>query len=124
MSRTQIPLLLILMVISSQLFGADRPPLVLPLWPDLQGFAWPGRPWKIEALTRRSRIAPHQGVYAPELTISWPEGKVANAPAAVICPGGGYAKVVPIDKEGHAIAKWLNVHGHRRGRTEVPPARA
>ena len=100
---------LVLMTISSQFFGAERRPLVLPLWPDLK--VPPGR----EAVEDRSHDPQKpdracQGVYAPELTISWPEGKVDSAPAAVICPGGGYAKVV-IDKEGHAIAEWLNSLG-------------
>lgn len=37
-----------------------------------------------------------------------PDGK--PAPAAIICPGGGYRYVV-VDKEGAEIAKWLNAAG-------------
>lgn len=86
-----------------------REPLSTPLWPDLKVSATP------EAITDRSKD-PNQkdraieGVTVPELTISWPEKADPSAPAAVICPGGGYRKVV-IDKEGHAIAKWLNQMG-------------
>jgi dienelactone hydrolase len=36
------------------------------------------------------------------------EGKAA--PAVIVCPGGGYRYVV-VDKEGSAIAKWLNAAG-------------
>jgi acetyl esterase/lipase len=33
-----------------------------------------------------------------------------NGAAAVICPGGGYAKLM-MEPEGHGIARWLNEHG-------------
>lgn len=32
------------------------------------------------------------------------------APAVIVCPGGGYSYVV-VDKEGYAIAAWLNENG-------------
>ncbi|HEU6447588.1 MAG TPA: alpha/beta hydrolase [Verrucomicrobiae bacterium] len=33
-----------------------------------------------------------------------------NAPAMIVCPGGGYSYVV-VDKEGSEIAAWLNTNG-------------
>ncbi len=86
-----------------------REPLVLPLWPDLKGNA------ATEVVTDRSKNPRIQDraiekITFPELTITWPEKSGDSAPAAVICPGGGYRKVV-IDKEGHAIAQWLNSMG-------------
>ena len=33
-----------------------------------------------------------------------------NGTAAVICPGGGYIRLVT-EPEGHGIAAWLNRHG-------------
>ena len=67
----------------------------------------------------------------PEKINLWPEGKAplgegqfggenatitvyhpasANGAAIVICPGGGYSRVVD-EPEGHDIAKWLNQYG-------------
>lgn len=52
----------------------------------------------------------------------------ANGAAMVICPGGGYQRLV-VDAEGHGIARWLGEHGiagivleYRmpRGRSLVP----
>ena len=87
----------------------SREPLVLPLWPDLKGDT------TTEIVTDRSKDPQKldrgiEKVTFPELTITWPENGGGSAPAAVICPGGGYGKVV-IDKEGHSIAQWLNRMG-------------
>jgi len=47
-------------------------------------------------------------VVRPTLTLYLPERDIRGPrPCVLICPGGGYEKVV-IDKEGHAIARWLN----------------
>src|SRR5262245_25495863 len=60
------------------------------------------------------------------LTVYRPEKP--NGTAIVICPGGGYSRVV-VEPEGHGIAAWLNRHGvtgavleYRlpAGRTRVP----
>lgn len=42
------------------------------------------------------------------ITIHRPEKP--NGAAVVICPGGGYSRLVK-EAEGHGIAKWLNGHG-------------
>jgi acetyl esterase/lipase len=46
---------------------------------------------------------------AATITVYPAPGK-ANAPAVVICPGGGYAGLMT-GPEGHQIAQWLNRHG-------------
>lgn len=94
----------ILMSAISALSAAERPPLVLPLWPDLA-------PAGEESVEDRSSDPLHpdrslRNVTFPELTVTWPRDAAGNAPAVVICPGGGYEKV-NIDK-GHDTAKWLN----------------
>lgn len=101
--------LAIVVLLSSHLVAAERAPLVLPLWPDLKV---PADQETVEDRSHdpRKPDRAYKGVFAPEITISWPVGETAHAPAAVICPGGGYGKVV-IDKEGHAIAQWLNGMG-------------
>ncbi len=46
----------------------------------------------------------------PTITAYVPEIAKANGCAVVICPGGGYAKLV-MDHEGSDIARWLNTNG-------------
>ena len=49
-------------------------------------------------------------VYQPDLTIFLPEGANAKTPAVIICPGGGFRRLV-MEKEGDKIARWLNKFG-------------
>jgi acetyl esterase/lipase len=49
-------------------------------------------------------------VYQPDLTIFLPDGANVNTPAVIICPGGGYRRIV-MEKEGYKIARWLNQNG-------------
>jgi acetyl esterase/lipase len=44
------------------------------------------------------------------LTLFLVPKEIANGTAVVICPGGGYSKVV-MNKEGYKVAKWLNSLG-------------
>jgi arylsulfatase len=44
------------------------------------------------------------------ITVYRPAAEHANGAAAVICPGGGYGRLVT-GAEGHGIARWLNQHG-------------
>lgn len=81
-----------------------------PVWP---GGGMPGKgardqeanrsPERLDAL----RIT---NVSTPTLTLFPAPDRGAPAPAAIICPGGGYSYVV-IDKEGSEIAAWLNSLG-------------
>jgi acetyl esterase/lipase len=49
-------------------------------------------------------------VRQPELTVYLPPREKRTGKGIVVCPGGGYERVV-IDKEGHEIARWLNSVG-------------
>jgi acetyl esterase/lipase len=49
-------------------------------------------------------------VSSPTITVYPAPGQGAPAPAAIICPGGGYGKLA-INKEGSEIAAWLNSLG-------------
>jgi acetyl esterase/lipase len=44
------------------------------------------------------------------ITIHRPAAAKANGAAVLICPGGGYQRLV-VEAEGHGIAQWLNEHG-------------
>lgn len=46
----------------------------------------------------------------PSLTVYLPQPDKASGAAVVICPGGGYGHLA-VDKEGAAIAEWLNSLG-------------
>jgi len=46
----------------------------------------------------------------PTLTVYLPENSQSGMTAVVICPGGAYSHLA-IDKEGHAVARWLNSIG-------------
>ena len=69
-------------------------PLKVPLWPDGRAPVAEGKVEEAEAF----------------LVVHRPANPDPKAPAAVICPGGGYGGLV-MGAEGHGIAKWLNAHG-------------
>lgn len=82
----------------------------IDVWPDLApgeskrhtGTAQPPRPNEQPPVTRVVDIS------RPTFTVHLAEKP--NGTAAVVLPGGGFAKVVP-DKEGTEAAQWLNRHG-------------
>lgn len=51
-----------------------------------------------------------RNVHIPQMYVHRPKPDNTNGTAIVICPGGGYGRVV-IDKEGHDIARWLTQLG-------------
>ena len=46
----------------------------------------------------------------PNLTLYLPADDKANGTAVIVCPGGGYGRL-SMDKEGKAVAQWLNTLG-------------
>ncbi|HTQ40375.1 MAG TPA: alpha/beta hydrolase [Pirellulales bacterium] len=46
----------------------------------------------------------------PNLTVYTPPDDQANGTAIIVCPGGGYGHL-SLDKEGKAVAQWLNTLG-------------
>jgi acetyl esterase/lipase len=87
---------------------ADRqeaqPPPAVPLWPEgVPGAITNGGPETLnDGLVRN--------VHEPSLTPYLPPPGRATGAAVVVCPGGGYT-VLAIEKEGAAVAKWLNTLG-------------
>lgn len=79
---------------------------------------WPEGKMPGKAATEAETLVPRKDGFTRITNISRPtlelypaagaEGK--PAPAVIVCPGGGYRYVV-VDKEGSAIAKWLNEAG-------------
>jgi acetyl esterase/lipase len=84
-------------IIAVSIFGADfcaaaNPPTT-PLWPDQA----PVGDGTFEAVNAN-------------ITVHLPAPAKANGAAVVICPGGGYQRLM-VEPEGHRIAQWLNSHG-------------
>jgi acetyl esterase/lipase len=79
---------------------------------------WPEGKMPGKATSETEALVPRKDGFTRITNISRPtlelypaagaEGK--PAPAVIVCPGGGYRYVV-VDKEGSAIAKWLNAAG-------------
>jgi acetyl esterase/lipase len=94
-------------VLTCQIVAGDEP---LDVWPGLApgettrsvGEPLPPREGEQPSITRVVNIT------RPTMTVHRPAKP--NGTAAVILPGGGFAKVVP-DLEGTEAAEWLNRHG-------------
>ena len=99
-------LLLIARTACAQTAG-PTPSATVDVWPENK---MPGNGAKEPEAERPSKDAFHRitNVSKPTLTLFPAPGK--NAPAVIVCPGGGYSYVV-IDKEGSEIAAWLNSIG-------------
>jgi acetyl esterase/lipase len=79
---------------------------------------WPEGKMPGKAATEAEALVPRKDGFTRITNISRPnlelypatgvDGK--PAPAVIVCPGGGYRYVV-VDKEGSAIAEWLNAAG-------------
>jgi len=90
--------------------GSSAAQDLIDIWPELApgettrstGEKLPTRPEEVPPVTRVSGIA--------RPTMTWHPAAEPNGMAAIILPGGGFARVVP-DKEGTEAAAWLNQHG-------------
>jgi len=82
--RRQIVIAIILLICPAMITLAQDKPASVPLWPG-------------DTPQSSATIA----LYRPDKP---------NGAAIVICPGGGYGRVVK-GGEGHGIATWLNAHG-------------
>ena len=103
-----------------RLFLSALPLLVLPTLLSANPLieVWPDDKMPGKATTEDEALVPRKDGFTRITNISHPtlelypakvvEGKAA--PAVIVCPGGGYRYVV-VDKEGSAIAKWLNSAG-------------
>lgn len=101
------PLLFCVVVGAASFARAEE---LLDVWPDLA----PGETTRLvgENLPPREGESPPitrvVNITRPTMTVHRPAR--ANGTAAIILPGGGFAKVVP-DLEGSEAADWLNRHG-------------
>jgi acetyl esterase/lipase len=98
-----LPILVLILVSGPLVVRAQEQPV--PIWPGLA----PGSENKEdkELWTEKKDVSQ---VYQPDLTIFLPEQAQGPFPAIVVCPGGGYRKLV-MEKEGYKVARWLNDNG-------------
>jgi acetyl esterase/lipase len=84
---------------------------VIPVWPFAIPNSIENKNYKEEfTYDELNEIKEIRKISTPTLTLFLaPKGK-GNGTAVVICPGGGYSKVV-MNKEGYIAAKWLNSLG-------------
>src|SRR6266496_3294098 len=77
-----------------------------------QALAHDGKPAKDERIGLWQKRAPTGDgtVQDAEAWLTVHRPAKPNGTAIVICPGGGYGKLV-VGPEGHGIAAWLNRHG-------------
>ncbi len=88
--------------------GTQAPPAtareVIRLWPEgVPGLIKDGGP----EVVADGRVS---NVHDPTITVFRAPAAINTGTAVVVCPGGGYVRLA-IDKEGRAIADWLNSLG-------------
>jgi acetyl esterase/lipase len=95
---------LVLSLLPPAVRSPARQPQVILLWPEgVPGAIANGGP-EVSADGRVSNV--HQ----PTLTLYSAAVKPGTATAVIVCPGGGYQRL-SIEKEGQAVAAWLNSLG-------------
>jgi acetyl esterase/lipase len=89
---------------AESLRGQTQPGVPVPIWPEgVPGAIKDGGPETLaEGIVRN--------VHEPSITPYLAPAGSANGTAVVVCPGGGYT-VLAVDKEGRAVAEWLNTLG-------------
>jgi acetyl esterase/lipase len=76
-------------------------PAVINLWPEGVPLSQPNAPAEH---VEDGRV---YNVNVPTLTLFTPPAGTANGTAAIVCPGGGYARLA-VEKEGSELQRWLN----------------
>jgi acetyl esterase/lipase len=104
--------LLWIQAVSPHTFGAAEPAQVIKVWPDgVQGPVNDTGPERILPLPPNSKVVTRvEGVTDPTLLYFPAPKEKANGAAVVICPGGGFGRIVP-DLEGSEVAENLNALG-------------
>ncbi|MCW1884934.1 alpha/beta hydrolase [Luteolibacter flavescens] len=105
--------LLIFSLLTGAMSAQDLPVLksarvTLDLWPEGK---MPGRATQeAQALHSPERMDAVRVTNVSRPTLSFYPAEGKDAPAMIVCPGGGYTWLT-MDKEGTEIATWLNKHG-------------
>ena len=101
-----------LLCMTSSVLAAEYAPInknaqkVVPVWTGAAPDGW--KQTEKEVSIRSGGVTRVANVSQP--TLAFYPVKTQNAPAIIVCPGGGYRKLA-YDKEGEEIAEWLNTIG-------------
>lgn len=84
----------------------------IPLWQEPAPLTWNDSPEELltERGTNGIRNRTVKDISIPTLTLYSPSAEKNSGRCIVICPGGGYGYLA-MDKEGHAVAAWLQKQG-------------
>lgn len=77
------------------------------LWPESPPFS---KPNELVETTWTTNVMRVKDVTEPELYTFLPPANQRSGSSVVICPGGGY-RILAIDHEGYAVARWFNERG-------------
>jgi acetyl esterase/lipase len=98
------PLFAVFFLILSLLCSQGSAQSVITIWPDLA----PGSEGESNQEILKDGSITH--VYQPTVAIFLPKKSDVRRPGILIFPGGGYTHLA-IEKEGYAVATWLNGNG-------------
>ena len=79
----------------------------IPLWLESPPFS---KPNDLVEKTWTTNVMRVKDVMEPKLYTFLPPADQRNGSSVVICPGGGY-RILAIDHEGYAVARWFNERG-------------
>jgi acetyl esterase/lipase len=85
-------------------------PEVVSVWPSGKMPGNGAKEAEKEAPSKGDGVVRLTNVSEPTMTVYPAPSAQKPAPAVIICPGGGY-QILAINKEGSAIAAWLNTQG-------------
>jgi acetyl esterase/lipase len=92
---------------------STRSALQFDLWPDSPPELLPNAAAAVELLHPSDGLLLTE-LHYPTLTVHPAPRDRATGAAVIVCPGGGY-RVLAVEKEGIAVARWLNHHGITAG---------
>jgi acetyl esterase/lipase len=102
--------LLTFLLVASSLNSYSQKKEIISIWPGKV----PGEPKEKHApvfdTPKNDHIVRFTEVTDPAIELWLPDPVIKNAPAVIVCPGGGY-NILAYDLEGTEIAAWLNKTG-------------
>lgn len=108
-------MLVLLLPVAAQAQGVDAPVVLAaqPIWPDglPDGGRWKGALDRPVAEELRDNGATLWNVTRPTLQAFLPPKGKGNGAGVIVAPGGGF-RLLSIQSEGVAVARWLAQHGY------------
>lgn len=109
-SRQSLTTIAALLLASLTVADAAETPVALPIWPSGKMPGATAAAPEMETPAKGDGVTRLTNVSEPTLTVFPAPSAASPAPAVIICPGGGY-QILAMNKEGTAVAAWLNTLG-------------